>query len=536
MPAETAGRASETTGRAAVPLHPTRPLRALGVAFLLGLASVPAFAPLEIFPLIFLTLGGLYLLLARATPQSWRRGALLGGAFGFGFFLGGVSWVYVSLSVFGGMAMPLAALATVLFCAFLALYPALAGALFVRFASVSGTGRRALLFATLWTLAEWLRGGLFTGFPWLAVGYSQPPPSPLSGFAPILGVYGLSFLTAWLAALLATPASRRLRPRPADGGPSPRAAGLPLLGNVLTIALTLAGGVALRQIEWTQPVGQPVRVALLQGNIPQEMKWRPERFHDSLRTYYELARAHPAQLTVLPETAIPGLLDQVPADYLDALRALARREQGELIFGIPTSDGKTYANSAIALGNSHGNGGAQRYDKVHLLPFGEFVPPGFRWFLDLVQIPMSDFTAGSARQKPLRLGELRIAPNICYEDAFGEEIARALPEANLLVNLSNVAWFGDSLAPAQHLQIARMRALETGRVMLRATNTGMTAIVDADGHVAAALPPFTRGALTGEVRARAGATPYVRWGNLPTVALCLLLTGIALRPRRGHKA
>lgn len=528
MLAETTGRAPATTGTPA-PRHAARPSpRAVAGAFLLGLASVLAFAPMLIFPLIFLTLGGLYLLLDRTAPHDWRHGALIGGAFGFGFFLGGVSWVYVSLSIFGGMAMPLAALATILFCAYLALYPALAGALFAGLANPLGAICRALLFAALWTFAEWLRGWLFTGFPWLSIGYSQTPPSPLAGFAPIFGVYGLSWLTAWIAALLAVFGSRFLPSQAATGKSVLKANWLP----PLAIALALAAGGALRQLEWTQPTGQPIRVALLQGNIPQELKWRPERFYDSLRTYYELAREHPAQLTVLPETAIPGLLDQVPPDYLEALRALARREQGELILGIPTSDGKTYANSAIALGQ----GGMQRYDKTHLVPFGEFVPPGFRWFMDRLKIPMSDFAPGSARQAPLRLGALKIAPNICYEDAFGEEIARALPEADLLVNLSNVAWFGDSLAPAQHLQIARMRALETGRVMLRATNTGMTAIVDADGHVAAALPSFTRGALTGEVRARAGATPYVRWGNLPIVALCLLLTGIALRPRRGHKA
>ncbi len=519
--------------------------QSLAAAFLLGLAGVPAFAPLELFPLVFVALGGLYLLLDRAEMYHWRHGALIGGVFGFGFFLGGVSWVYVSLSVFGGMAMPLAALATVLFCAYLALYPALAGALFILLTgrgNFSGadvqtgwqTLRHTLLFAALWTLTEWLRGWLFTGFSWLAVGYSQTPPSPLSGFSPIVGVYGLSWLSAWLGALLAAVCGRVVFQGTATG-----ATRLQILRQsrpiMLTLALTLLCGSLLRLIEWTQPIGQPIRVALLQGNIPQEMKWRPERLHDSLRIYHQLAREHPAQLTVLPETAIPSLLEQVPADYLDALHRLAQREHGMLIFGIPTHDGSNYANSAIALGNGHGNGSLQRYDKVHLVPFGEFVPPGFRWFMDLAEIPMSDFIAGGPQQSPLRLGALKIAPNICYEDAFGEEIARALPEAHLLVNLSNVAWFGDSLAPAQHLQIARLRALETGRVMLRATNTGMTAIVGANGDIAAALPPFTRGALTGEVRAHTGATPYVHGGNLPVIALCLLIIGIVARPRRNNR-
>ena len=196
-----------------------------------------------------------------------------------------------------------------------------------------------------------------------------------------------------------------------------------------------------------------------------------------------------------------------------------------MLFGIVTGDLTSYANSAVSLGAS----GKQRYDKAHLVPFGEFIPPGFAWFMDMAHIPMSAFTPGEKTQAPLRIDGHKIAVNICYEDAFGEEIIRALPDATLLLNISNVAWFGDSLAPAQHLQIARMRALETGRMMLRATNTGMTAIIGADGAVQAALPPFTRAALTGEVRAYAGSTPYVRWGNWPVVTVSLLLLAFARR-------
>ena len=227
----------------------------------------------------------------------------------------------------------------------------------------------------------------------------------------------------------------------------------------------------------------------------------------------------PAQLTVLPETALPVFLDQVPPDYLEALTAVAARQRGDLLFGIVTGDRHEYANSAVSLGAS----GEQRYDKSHLVPFGEFIPPGFAWFMAMANIPMSEFTRGAKAQKPMRLAGLNAAINICYEDAFGEEIIRALPEADVLINISNVAWFGDSLAPPQHLQIARMRALETGRMMLRATNTGMTAIVGADGRVHHALPPFTRAALSGEVRAYSGSTPYVRWGNGPIVVVALLI-------------
>jgi len=499
-------------------------LRLLG-ALLLGAASVLAYAPLGWFPVIWFTLGGLFGLLGIC--RTVREGARIGAAFGFGLFITGVSWVYVSLSVFGGMPAPVAGLATFLFCIVLAIFPAAVGALFVRFSSPAWLSR-ALLFAALWVLAEWLRGWLLTGFPWLAVGYSQSPPSALAGFAPVLGVYGVSLICTLLAALVYEVFKRWFSPIACSTTSWLRwCPALPLL----TVALLFAVGELLRDVRWVAPQGEPITVALLQGNIAQDLKWRPEKFADSLRTYYRLAEGNPAQLTVMPETALPAFLDQVPRDYLDELRKLALRQNGDLLFGIALgaaeSGGAGYANGAISLGASV----QQRYSKSHLVPFGEFVPPGFAWFLAMANIPMSDFTPGARVQPPLNIAGQQVAVNICYEDAFGEEIIRALPAATLLVNLSNVAWFGDSLAPAQHLQIAQMRALESGRMMLRATNTGMTAIVGVDGRVQAVLPPFTRGALVGEVRGYAGTTPYVRWGNWPVIVLALLLLVICARRR-----
>ena len=481
-------------------------------AFGLGAASVLAFAPFGISPLIWFALGGLFAFLnqARNDEQSALSGAFIGASFGFGLFISGVSWVYVSLSVFGDMPAVIAALATLLFCGLMALYPALVGALFVRFAPL-GAVRRSLFFAALWAFTEWLRAWLFTGFPWLSVGYSQVSWSPLAGWAPVLGVYGVSFATALFAALIYEILSTRA------------ARTIPIY---LMTGLLLIGGGGGRQWAWTLPQGEPLSVALLQGNVAQEMKWRPEKFNESLRTYFQLARQNPAQLTVLPETSLPTFIDEVPGEYLDELKKLAERQQGDILFGTVIGRREQYANGAVSLGHSP----SQRYSKSHLVPFGEFVPTGFHWFLTLANIPMSDFTPGERQQAPLNLGGQKIAVDICYEDAFGEEIIRALPDATLLVNLSNVAWFGDSLAPAQHLQIAQMRALETGRMMLRATNTGMTAIIGADGRVQRVLPPFTRAALRGEVRAYAGSTPYVRWGNWPVIVIALLL--IAFLSRR----
>ena len=504
---------------------PRTSLKARTLAALLGSASVLAFAPANLFPLIWASFGGIFLLLDQAASRNLRatEGALLGGLFGFGLFISGVSWIYVSLSVFGGMPMAVAAVATTLFCLAMSLYPALAGALFVRFAPHDEL-RRGLFFAALWTLAEWLRGWVLTGFPWLAAGYSQTPPSPLAGFAPLLGVYGISFLTVLSSVLIALAGKRWF------SGPGNfcklsawirTCPAMPLMA----FGLILAVGQALQEVRWTTPSGEPVSVALLQGNIAQDLKWRPEKFSESLRPYYQLARDHPAQLTILPETALPAFLEQIPQEYLDELRALAARKNGDMLFGVATGEAGAYANAAISIGRS----GEQRYFKSHLVPFGETIPPGFAWFMAMARIPMSDFTPGPRTQPPMILGDQRVALNICYEDAFGEEIIRSLPDATLLVNISNVAWFGDSLAPAQHLQIARIRALETGRTMLRATNTGMTAIIGPDGHITEALPPFRRAALQAEVRGYSGATPYVRSGNLPVVFGCLLLLAFARR-------
>jgi apolipoprotein N-acyltransferase len=271
-------------------------------------------------------------------------------------------------------------------------------------------------------------------------------------------------------------------------------------------------------------------VALIQGNIPQEMKFRPEAFIRTLNLYRELIEANPANLTLLPETAMPVFIDQLPGDYLDALKALAQRQGGDLIFGTLTGDGNAYYNSAVSLGASP----LQIYSKSHLVPYGEFIPPGFAWFMAYANIPASSFTRGPEKQAPLAVAGQKVAVNICYEDVFGDEIIRPLPDAGILANLSNTAWFGHSLAQPQHLQIAQMRALETGRPMLRATNTGMTAILDADGRVQAALEPFTTGVLKGEVRAHEGMTPYVRFGNWPALGLMALFGLLGLIGARRH--
>jgi apolipoprotein N-acyltransferase len=480
--------------------------RLLG-AFALGAVTVAAFAPFDIFILPLLTLAWLMHAWRETSP---RRAALLGGAWGLGFFLTGVSWVYVSLSVFGGMPMPMAAVATFLFCCVLAAFPALAGYGFARLRG-GAPWRDALLAAGLWTLADWTRGWIFTGFPWLALGYSQSPPSPLAGFAPVLGVHGITLIVTLVAALAA------MRNR-----------------RALLLAVVLAGtGFLLRSVPWTEAVGAPLKVALLQGNIEQSLKWDPQRAVLSLQTYATLAQRHPADLVVLPETAIPLFFDEAPRELLTDLTT-----HGPALVGVAVrlrQDGQVqgYTNAAVAIARrAGGDFDVQAYAKRHLVPFGEYAPPGFGWFFRFASIPMSDFTAGPPRQAPLSVAGQKLAPTICYEDLFGEELIRALPEATLLVNLSNTAWFGDSLAQPQHLQISRMRAMETGRPMLRATNTGMTAAIAPDGKVAAVLEPFSPGALTVQVQGYAGTTPFVRYGNTAAIVLAVLACLPALVKRR----
>jgi apolipoprotein N-acyltransferase len=475
-------------------------------AFLAGAATVLAFAPAGAYPLALLTFAVLVHQLTRATP---RRALWTAFWFALGLFAAGVSWIYVSLNQFGGMPAPLAALATFLFCVLLALFHAAMAWLQARIPARDAV-RACLLIPAAWTLAEWLRSWVLTGFPWLAAGYASTG-WPTQGYAPALGVFGVSFITVSMAGMLWTLARHRSR-------------GTVLL--IVPLILLLAGaGEGLRRIEWTVPEGNPVQVALLQGNTGQEMKFRPERYAQILETYAQLAEATRATLIVLPETALPRFFDQVDPAYLARLEAAAKRNGGDLLVGVPYRRAAgEYYNSVVSLGSSP----RQVYHKRHLVPFGEFIPPGFGWVLRILQIPLSDFARGAPDQSPMALAGQRVAVNICYEDAIGDEIRRRAAPATLLVNASNMAWFGDSLAPAQHLQIARLRAIETGRVHLAATNTGVTAAIGRDGQLLASLPQYTPGTLEIRVQGYSGATPYVRFGDWPIVALSLLVLAAAL--------
>ena len=486
----------------------------LPLAALAGAVSVLGFAPFYLDPLPIATLALLIVLWRRAGGP--RHAMRLGFVFGLGFFLTGVSWVYVSLHDFGAMPALLAAILTFLFCCILACYPAAIGYAYCVLGARSAAATLAVLPA-LWSLADWVRGWLFTGFPWIALGYSQVPASPLAGYVPVVGVYGATFASALTAGLLVVACSRRATQFPASPvRPLQRGLGVLLLAGVW------CGGYLLQQVAWTTPTGAVTSVSLLQGNIPQEMKWRGDQIGPTLETYRDLVFASKARLIILPETALPLFLHEVPPDFLAGLAAHARSNGGDLLIGVPErTDSRDYYNSVLSFGLAP----TQTYRKSHLVPFGEFVPFKllFGWFFEVTNIPLLDFTRGADVQQPFAVAGQQVAVDICYEDAFGAEIIRQLPQATLLVNVSNVAWFGRSLAPRQHLQISQARALETGRYMLRATNTGITAIIDPRGRVEKAAPEYRMAEVTGNVQGYSGATPFVRWGNLPIVMLALVL-------------
>jgi apolipoprotein N-acyltransferase len=530
---------AHSLARSAHSREPGVPRRFYVLALVLGACNTLAFTPatgagwLEL--LLSVAFAGL---LARSTGA--RSAALLAGGFGFGNFASGIWWVYVSMHDYGAMPAPLAAAAAALLALGMALYAALGGALWWRASRVRGNAsasgaahplarwRASLMLASAWALANWLRGTVLTGFPWLATGYPQAD-GPLKGYAAVIGVYGVGWLVIFSGALLAQ-ALQCVR-KPAAGRP---------WAPLALAALLLLGGGALQRAHWTMPSGAPLSVRLLQGNVPQDMKFSERGVDDALALYQRMIVAAPADLIVTPETALPVLIQQVPQQWGQAARAFVDRTGSALIFGAvgATDTGQGYRDLTNSLyGMTPANNVLYRYDKHHLVPFGEFIPWGFRWFVDLMQIPLGDFSHGASVQPPMQVRDQRLAPNVCYEDIFGEEIARTLrgqPEpATILVNASNLGWFGNTNALPQALQMAQMRALETGRPMLSATNTGPTAAVSADGDIAARLAPFTVGALAVQVQGRSGLTPYIRLGNAPVLLLSLALLAAGLWLGRG---
>jgi len=465
--------------------------------------------------------------------------------FSFAWLIGSIWWLFISMNRYGGLAVPLAALAVILMAMGLAIFYGLAAALYHRVCNKQMSAlAKAGAFAAVWVLAEMVRGTLWTGFPWGAVGYAHVD-GVLRFWAPWVGVYGLCAMVAFFAmALIAERQDRRPPARTAQ-----------MVALAIGVVIAYAGfSLPSRMTADTHLSAQPLRVTLLQGNIPQDLKFG-EGVNLALRGYRDALLASASDLTVTPETAIPLIQQQMPDRYWRDLETHFSKGQQAALIGLPlatrSEQGQLqYSNSVVALipQANPSSTASYQYNKYHLVPFGEFVPPLFQWFVRLMNIPLGDFTRGDVAQPSLVFKGERIAPNICYEDLFGEELARSFSDPNkapsMMVNLSNIAWFGDTVAIDQHLNISRMRALEMGRPMLRATNTGATAIINAQGEVTYRLPSAIQGALTAEVYGVHGAvTPYARWvsawGLWPLAGLAvftlLIVAAISHASRHGQR-
>jgi len=496
-------------------------------AFAGALTAWLGFAPVGWWWFPYLGFAALAALIARA--PTVRRGALLGFAFGLAYFLAGVSWVRVSMNEFGGMPLPLAWFSAFLFCAFLALYPALACAL-ATWTRARSPVFFAFVFASAWTFAEYLRAHLFTGFEWLSVGVSQVGPFAPSVIATLLGHFAMGFVVLAAGGYIAAAGAKSLAE--ANGAVRRRAAYWLAAAQFVGL-LCFLGLFGLTGNAFTSQSGKLIQVSLLQGNVPQSMKWEPEKFVQTLQLYEKLVSQAKGELIILPETALPAPLSRIPPEYIEKLRGIAFSKNANLLIGVPVEENGKYFNAAVSMGVED----IQQYRKVHLVPFGEYMPlrGPLAWFYANLTIPMSDFTAGDPAQSPIKVNGQTLGISICYEDAFARDVLRTMPDATLLVNISNDAWFGKSAAAEQHLQLAQMRAIETGRPMLRANNTGITAVIDDKGHVTQRLEPWTEGILEATVQGRKGATPYSMWGDLPILLICIAGIGIgaAQRLRRG---
>jgi apolipoprotein N-acyltransferase len=477
------------------------------MGFVLALAAgalhAAAFAPTNFWWLEILALAGL----ARLTlGQAPRRAASLGWGFGLGWLVAGMWWLYISMHDFGGLPMPFAGGAVLLLAAFLALYYGAAMALLAWLAPARGW--RVPAFAAVWLLAELARATLFSGFPWIAGGYAHTS-GPLAGWAPWVGVYGIGALAAACAAALAS-----------------------LEWRAIAVAAALAGAGLLLPQDFTAGSGS-IDVSLVQPDVPQDQKFNPELMDANLDSLTRQVEAARGQLVVTPESVVPLPIAYLPEEALARLERAAQKHP--VLLGIFLGDEKSgYVNSHIALGTTP----RYEYGKRHLLPFGEFVPTGFHWFVNLLGIPMEDQQTGRT-QAPLVVAGQRLRPLICYEDLFGEDFVQsALPgpdAATVFVNLSNLAWFGTRMVLDQHLQFSQMRALEFQRPFVRSTNTGATAVIDHRGRITARLPAATRGVLEARVEGRSGSTPYARWlgalGLWPLWLLGAAVLGLAWRRR-----
>lgn len=491
--------------------------RGHSLALVAGALVTLTLAPFELWPLALVSSIVLYLSLSHLTA---RQAAVRGWWFGLGMFASGTSWVYVSIHDYGAASVPLAAFLTAVFVAGLALFLALLGWLWVHFfRHPQHSLSNALAFAALWVAIEALRGWVLTGFPWLYLGYSQLH-GPLAGLAPLGGVWLISFAIVLSSILLINLVKKQYWWQP--------------ISAALLIVLIWGLALSLQSKNWTQPAGEPLRVMTVQGNIEQNLKWDPAQIESQLLLYQSLTlNAAASDLIVWPETAVPVLKDQAQG-YLNSMERIISRQDSALITGLPLRQADAhgdlrYYNAITTLGDSQGE-----YLKQKLVPFGEYVPLQelLRGLIAFFDLPMSDFARGPSQQAPLNAKGYKIAPYICYEVVYPEFAAELAAQSDILLTISNDTWFGTSIGPWQHLQMAQMRALEAGRWMIRATNNGISALINPQGQISATVPQFEQAILRGTVVPMQGLTPYLQWQSWPLILLCTLCLFSAFLQRR----
>ena len=490
-------------------------------AALLGMLLVLAFAPFEIFPLAVLAPAGLSALIYHASP---KRSFWLGYVFGASLFGAGVYWIFISISLYGDVPTIPAFLITALLIAVLALFPAAACCYTTRYFAKDARTKFLYAFPAIWVFFEWIRSWLYSGFPWLLLGYSQTN-SPLKGIAPIFSVYGISLVLMITSGLLVNGV---MAYRKKDY--------YSVYMNSLAIVIIWITSSLLALIPWTQPTGKPITVSLVQGNIPQSLKWDPENISLSFQRYRELTKPlwGKSDLIIWPESAIPLPL-QDAKDFVDEMTQQAKTSGSELIFGIPvqSKDASGYLNTIFSVGKYNAV-----YYKRLLVPFGEFVPMQryIGRIFDFMNVPMSNMVAGYRHQQPMSIGDIKILPSICYEIAYPELSASRDKTISLLLTVTNDAWFGRSTAQAQHLQMAAMRSIEMARPGLFVSNDGITAIINAKGIITNAAPDHVAFVLRGTTQAYQGLTPWMHNGLDPLLIIMLVMLYAAYRSsRRSHK-
>lgn len=454
------------------------------------------------------------------SSHSIKNQFIFGMSFGLGYFVLGLWWIYISLHDIGGMHAALSGLAVFLLAAGMALFFSSASLSLCLIRRKYLTG---LLLAASWVVIEYLRSVVLTGFPWMGFAEAQFN-GPFAPVAPFFGGLACTFLVVWISWEMTQ-----------------------LRKNTFFSATCIISTVALAQLAgfwtFTKPIGEPLSVRLIQGNFEQSLKFNPRAIEEQFSFYTNAIEGQSADLIITPETAYPWPQSNLPTGLLGSLQQFSDNTSSNVLLGVigetGNSAGMQYTNRALGLSP---NAPSYQYDKSHLVPFGEFIPPGFHWFVNAFNVPMSDFARGKQDQAPfsiIRSGKdaVHAAITICYEDVFGGELAsrvhRSSQPVNLLINMTNLAWFGESQAPAQQLRLSQLRSLETGLPALRATNTGITAALGPDGKVLSQLDEFTQGVLSLKIQAHSGTTPYVLWGNAPILSLsCLLLILGLIRQKR----